>query len=156
MNKVSQRGFTLLEVLLVVAAIAILAGIVIFAVNPGEILAKMRNSERQADLNMLVNALYQYALDNNGIFPADVVEGADLCLENEDIEVCKTGVNSYCGIDLALLTEDQKYLVAVPEDPQGYIDDTDGSGYRVMKNEFGRIVACAPKAELGLTIEVVR
>lgn len=68
----NKTGFTLLEILLVVAAIAILAGIVIVAINPGKQLGATRNASRNSDVNTIINAVYQYALDNNGVFPSNV------------------------------------------------------------------------------------
>jgi len=68
-NKQSS-GFTLLEILLVVAAIAVLAGIVIVAINPGRQLGETRNTARRSDVDSVLNALYQYSLDNRGLFPS--------------------------------------------------------------------------------------
>ena len=84
----SAKGFTLLEVLLVVAIIAILAGIVIIAINPNKQLGDSRNSTRQADVSTILNALYQYSLDNNGAFPAGIDTTAK--------EICATDAAT-CG-----------------------------------------------------------
>ena len=62
----NKKAFTLLEILLVVAAIAILASIVILAINPSKQLADTRNSQRRIDVNTILNAVYQYAIDKNG------------------------------------------------------------------------------------------
>lgn len=67
-----KRGFTLLEILLVVAAIAILAGIVIVAINPGKQLGAARNAARQSDVNAILNSIYQFGLDHNGVFPVAI------------------------------------------------------------------------------------
>lgn len=68
----NNSGFTLLEILLVVAAIAILAGIVIVAINPSKQLGSTRNVARQSDVSTILNAIYQYSLDNEGIFPSSI------------------------------------------------------------------------------------
>lgn len=71
-GKVKKAGFTLLEVLLVVAALAILAGTVILAINPGEQLADTRDAKRWSDVGTILDAVYQYAIDHNGSLPAGV------------------------------------------------------------------------------------
>ncbi len=56
-HKLTTRAFTLLEMLLVIAIIAILAGIVIIAINPGRQLAQARNAQRASDLRALHSAV---------------------------------------------------------------------------------------------------
>lgn len=70
--RMKRDGFTLLEVLLVVAALAILASIVISAINPGKQLADTRNAQRFSDVRAIMDSLYQYAVDHKGRFPADI------------------------------------------------------------------------------------
>lgn len=147
---VNRNGFTLLEILLVVAAISILAGIVILAINPAKQLAETRNAQRRVDVNTIINGIYQYALDNNGSFPSGIRE--DATCANADDEICKTG-EKCSGTDLSGLTTNAKYLVAIPTDPSA---TGTGSGYDVRKLDNRRIEVCAPNAENDATISVTR
>ena len=151
MNTRSQRGFTLLEILLVVAAIAILAGIVIVAINPGKQLGETRNAQRRADVNTILNGVYQYTLDNNGTLPATIQQVATCSGANE---VCKTGGDCTGLIDLAVLTTNQKYHTSMPADPS--TATTNSSKYLVVKSANGRVTVCAPSAEQSATISVTR
>ena len=149
----NRQGFTLLEILLVVAAIAILAGIVILAINPGKQLGDTRNAQRRADVNTILNAVYQYSRENNGSMPTGVPTSST-CAATATNEVCKTGGTCASLVDLSVLTANEKYLTAIPVDPTG--SSTNGSGYRIAKSANGRITVCAPSAEQGATISVTR
>lgn len=140
-----QSGFTLLEILLVVAAIAILAGIVILAINPGKQIADTQNSQRWADVNTILNAVYQYAIDNNGTIPSSITSSST--------EICHT---SSCSglVDLSVLTTDETYLTGIPTDPSG--SSTNGAGYEISQSVNGRVTVNAPDAENGVTISVTR
>lgn len=151
-GRAGRAGFTLLEILLVVAAIGILAGIVIIAINPTKQLGDTRNAQRKTDVNTILNAVYQYAVDSGSI-PSTITDTAT--------EICATGVAAAdCTtaglIDLSVLTTAEKYLVSMPQDPQcSTVCATDGVDYQILKTANNRVTVSAPGAE-GTTVSVTR
>ena len=149
-------GFTLLEILLVVGIIALLAGIVIIAINPARQVAQTRNAERRSDLKQISNAVQQYFIDHLR-FPTSTPTTLT--------EICDTGTSSSSsGIDCSGLADLSylvpTYLVAIPKDPEGSTlslvpkayATMNGTGYEIMKDPSNRIILTAPEAELGATI----
>ncbi|MFH1188873.1 MAG: type II secretion system protein [bacterium] len=72
LRETKLKGFTLLEVLLVIAAISILAGITIIAINPAKQFAEMNNANRQTDIKVISDAVYQYTIRHHGATPPGV------------------------------------------------------------------------------------
>ncbi len=148
-SRVSRKGFTLIELLLVIGIIAILASIVIVAINPTKQLADARNAQRRSDVNTIINAVYQYSIDTKGNLPT--------CIDTTDRNVCRnndcTDVTDPCN--LSTLTG--SYLVGIPSDPS-YDATTDGNDslYNIQKTSNNRIIVTAPEAEQGQTISVTK
>lgn len=62
-----NKGFTLIEVLVVIGIIAILAAIIIVSINPAKRFQDARNTQRVANVNAILSAIEQDALDHKGI-----------------------------------------------------------------------------------------
>jgi len=148
----NQKGFTLLEILLVVAALAILAGIVILALNPSKQLAETRNAQRRVDVNTILNSIYQYNIDNESIPTAIPI--ATTCQATSTYEICKTGGVCSGLVSLYDVTLNELYLTEIPIDPTG--SSTNGTGYYITKSSNDRVTVCAPNAERSAEIQVKR
>lgn len=63
-----REGFTLIEILVVIGIIAVLATIVIIAINPARQFAQARDTQRLSNANAILNAIGQNIADNKGTF----------------------------------------------------------------------------------------
>ncbi len=157
LQSANQKGFTLLEILLVIAAIGILAAIVLVAVNPNRQLAQARNAERKSEVIAISNAVYQFTMDNNGL-PA----GIDATLRN----VVSTSGTTTCTIvgSVALatnvsdfvtaVTSTVSYVASIPRDPQ--VASTGCSDYLIQTVTGNRVIVSAPRAESSASISITR
>jgi prepilin-type N-terminal cleavage/methylation domain-containing protein len=153
MNKKSQQsGFTLIELLVVIGIIAVLAAIVIVAVNPKKQFEAANNSARKSNLNAIINAIGQYTVDKKGSLPPGLPAAGAAAID----------------IPPALCTALMPtFIPAIPTDPKS--TDYGGEGvttcadlggkdtdYEVAQDAAGRVTVSAPLAESGETIEITR
>lgn len=146
------KGFTLVELLIVIALIAVLAGVVIVALNPARQFAQSRNSERWSHVSTIAGAIQQNIAENRGTFTcaAGVIptSATEMKSASGGYDICSCLVTNF--------------LSAVPYDPSasgaGYTDCTTySSGYSVARNATtGRVTVSAPSAELSATISVTQ
>lgn len=152
MNTHTKKAFTLIEVLLVIALIAILAAITFIAINPAENFQDARNTTRQSDVTQILNAISQYLGDGNTVADLGTITACDGTPTGfSDIVTATPGTGE---VDLQAVLVDE-YIVGIPEDPTG-ASGTD-TGYDIcVTTANNRVTVAAPSAEGGSTIEVSR
>ena len=105
--KSSQKSFTLVELLIVIGIIAVLLGMALVAINPGEQFAKANNVRRTHDLKQILSAIQQNMIDNKGFF---------VCAAGNLPPCTAPEIMSSTGYDIcSCLVE--TYLPQVPVDP---------------------------------------
>lgn len=99
----TNRGFTIVELLIVIVVIAILAAITIVAYNG--IQQRARDAERNTEMKTIEKALALYFVDNGG-YPT--------CSNTTYVPGTTTGGCSFSAVTGSLVP---KYLSAMPVDP---------------------------------------
>jgi prepilin-type N-terminal cleavage/methylation domain-containing protein len=138
-----QQGFTLIEILVVIAIIGILSTILIVSVNPGRQLARARDSQRKTDLVAILAGILQYSSEHSGDLPD--TDGDPDTSNFPGVPTC-IGTNLGC-FDLANAGEVGEelvpvYMVAMPHDPKTGTPPGD-TGYTIYVDVNGRLHAAA-------------
>lgn len=168
----NRPGFSLIELIIVVAIIAIIAAAVFVAIDPARRLQAARNSTLWADVTAISEAIKKYQADNDGDFPPTAVvidtETGSVQIVGDSVGACgsvtctgQTVASSNCGLD-NLDVDLRPYLKTMPTDPKN--GDSDDTRYYVNKDQYGIISvgACDAEGEEGggsgtpPTIEIAR
>ena len=145
---------TLMEIIIVIALLAILLAVAIVSLNPAGEFARARNSQRSYHVNAIVTAVRQNI--------ADSTLGTFTCASGEvptSTKQMAVGSSTYYNIAPCLVST---YLNNLPFDPSAagahWTSASDyNTGYNILRNaSTGEITVSAPFAELGKTVSVTQ
>lgn len=146
------RGFSLIELVVAIAIVVILAVSAIEILDPVKQFAQGRNTQRKANLNVILGAIGQNIADNKGAFS---------CSSGAIPTTTKRMASSSPNYNIApcLVTT---YLNNLPFDPATsgakWINVANyDTGYTIIQDATsGRVTVAAPAAELSSTISYTR
>lgn len=150
-----RRGMTLIEIVIVMALMVILTSVYFLVANPGQQLAVSRNSERQLQLQTIMNTIRQNIADQGneefscaaGPIPTSTAKMTSA-----------PGVGNY---NIAPCLIPTYGIYTMPFDPgvtSSYFNSvTDyDTEYTIVMNASGSITVAAPHAELQQTVSITR
>jgi len=154
MLRLRQAGFTLLELVVVVAVVSLLLTVALLSMHPKDTSVTMRNAERQLDTAQIMQALNRYVGDHQML--PDGLTGTPQVMGSQpgELNICKNFVPAY--------------LKDMPRDPEtgGVLALTGktcneqdvfySTGYTIARAADGTVTIAAPDAEAGAHVQVSR
>ena len=129
-HKGKRKGFTLLEILLVIAAIGILAAIVLVAINPTRQINQVRQAAINSDKNTIEKALQQRLIDT-GQYPVG--------LDGVQRRICSNTITTDC-VNLSGLIPD--YVAEIPSSTTYTVNTSNDGRVYVNTTETASNLTC--------------
>ncbi len=144
-----KKGFTLVELLIVIAVIAILAAVAYVAIDPATRIKQANDAQRWADTTAVLDATMNYIVDNDGTFPEEATWTAgNYYVLGTDASgcdaTCTAQTTQAACLDLGTLVT-EGYLAALPTDPS--TGSAANSDYYAYRSSAGIVTvgACDPQ-----------
>lgn len=145
-----NQGFTLIELIIVIAIIALLAAATFVAVDPAKRIGEAQDAQRWSDVTAIVDAYMKYLVDNTGTAVTSTNNGTTYFIQHTagadttdapDTCVASTTIASELNaVDLHGLVTNG-YIGDIPDDPVG--TDADGTDYYFYKDATGKVIVGA-------------
>ncbi len=150
-KQMKNKGYSLIEILLVMAIIGILASTLVVAINPSRQLAKARDAQRETDIIAIISTVQQYSAENSGSLPD--TDGDQETSNFPTVETC-IGTEAPC-FDLAGAGDDEiivpDYLAELPVDPS--TGTQENTGYMIFVDENDHIsVSATPETKESISV----
>lgn len=132
MFTMKTRGFTIIEMLIVIAILGILSALVLIQVDPARRIHQASNATRWSDVLTILEGIKRYQADNDSTLPSTTTaidsNPSTVQIIGENVTNCScTGqsvISSPCGVS-GLDTDLRVYMASIPMDPvSGSSDDT--------------------------------
>ncbi|MBP9802000.1 type II secretion system protein [Patescibacteria group bacterium] len=160
-----QSGFTLIELIIVIAVIALLAASVFVAVDPAKRIGQAQDAQRWSDVTAIAEAIQLYKADHGGEFPTSTSDGVFTMyglgsltryyllgigtVSNNDLDSdnCANYPGSLEPEGVLLSNLVPTYLPTMPVDPTGLQNNGRTTGYYI------RFLNSPTKFEIGVCEE---